>query len=86
MNGVDNAAQVWNKHYHGFLRTSRDDCIYVHPSSTVACSLYVDDILAASDPDKQNQLMKFIRRAQQMFYIRVLGEPKKFLGMEIIHT
>ena len=66
MNGVDNAAQVWNKHYHkfmmeeGFLRTSRDDCIYIHPSSSVACLLYVNDILASSDSDKQQQLIKFI--------------------------
>ena len=91
VNGVDNAAQVWNKHYHkfmmeeGFLRTNRDDCIYIHPSSTVACSLYVDDILAASDQDKNNQLLKFIQRVQQCFFIRVLGEPKKFLGMEITY-
>ena len=91
MNGVDNAAQVWNKHYHkfmmdeGFLRTSRDDCIYIHLSSTVTCSLYVDDILVASDQNKRNQLMRLIRRVQQCFYIRVLGEPTKFLGMVITY-
>ena len=74
MNRVYNAAQIWNKHYHrfmvdeGFLRSPRDDCIYVHPTSTVTCSLYVDDILAASDRDKRSQLMKFIRQVQQCFY------------------
>ena len=36
MNGVDSAAQVWNKHFHefmekeGFLRTSREACLYTH--------------------------------------------------------
>ena len=67
----------------GFLRTSRDDCIYVHPTSTVTCSLYVDDILAAADPHYKAQLLKFIKRVQRCFLVRVLGEPTKFLGMEI---
>ena len=59
MNGVDNAAQLWNKHFHkfmlqeGFTRTSRDACIYTHPESLVQSSLYVDDILVSSDPDKK---------------------------------
>ena len=59
MNGVDNAAQLWNKHFHGFMmqegfkQTSRDDCIYTHPKSSVQASLYVDDILASSDSDKK---------------------------------
>ena len=89
MNGVDNAAQLWNKHFHkfmlqeGFIRTSRDYCIYTHPASSVQSSLYVDDILASSDPDKKHQLDKFVKRVQRSFSVRVLGEPTKFLGMEI---
>ena len=91
MNGVDNAAQLWNKHFHkfmlqeGFTRTSRDDCIYTHPASSVQSSLYVDDILASSDPDKKHQLDKFVKRVQRTFSVRVLGEPTKFLGMEICY-
>ena len=89
MNGVDNAAQLWNKHFHkfmlqeGFTRTSRDDCIYTHPASSVQSSLYIDDILASSDPDKKHQLDKFVKRVQRTFSVRVLGELTKFLGMEI---
>ena len=89
MNGVDNAAQLWNKHFHGFMmqegfkQTSRDDCIYTHPKSSVQASLYVDDILASSDSDKKFQLEKFIKKVQTVFSVRILGEPTNFLGMEI---
>ena len=82
MNVIDNAAQIWNKHFHsfmmhkGFMRTSRDNCIYVHPTTSVQSCLYVDDILAAADPDKQRELQKFVKRVQAQFLIRVLGEPK----------
>ena len=61
MNGVDSAAEMWNRRFHnfmeseGFLRTSRDACIYVHPTSSVQSSLYVDDILASADHDKKGQ-------------------------------
>ena len=48
-------------------------------------NIYVDDILAAADPDKQRELQKFVKRVQAEFLIRVLGEPKKFLGMEIAY-
>ena len=59
VNGIDNAAQLWNKHYdhfmisEGFLRSShwQDNCIYIHPETNVQSSLYMDDVLAASDPD-----------------------------------
>ena len=73
MNGIDNAAQIWNKHFHsfmmhqGFMRTSRDNCIYVHPTTSVQSCLYVDDILAAADPDKQRELQKFVKRVQAQF-------------------
>ena len=55
VNGIDNAAQLWNKHYdkfimqEGFLRASRDNCIYIHPDSSAQSSLYVDDVLATAD-------------------------------------
>ena len=41
VNGIHNAAQLWNKHYdtfmlqEGFLRLRRDTCIYINPESTV---------------------------------------------------
>ena len=89
MNGIDNAAQIWNKHFHSFMmqegliQTSRDDCLYVHPHSSVQSSVYVDDILASSDSDKKAELDKFVRKLQKNFVVQVLGEPTKFLGMEI---
>ena len=43
----------------------------------------MDDILASSDPDKKAQLDKFVRKLQKNFVVQVLGEPTKFLGMEI---
>ena len=91
MNGVDNVAQIWNKHFHhfmdheGFVRTSRDNCIYTHSKLSVQSSLYVDDILASADPDKKYQLDLFVRKVQKQFSVRVLGEPTKFLGMEITY-
>ena len=92
MNGVDNAAQLWNKHFHyfmdreGFVRTSRDNCIYTHPQLSVQSSLYVDDILASADPDKKHQLDLFVRKVQKQFSVRLLGEPTKFLGMHGDHV
>ena len=91
VNGIDNAAQLWNKHYdhfmmdEGFLRSSRDNCIYIHPETNVQSSLYVDDVLAASDPDKRVLLDKFVRKVQKMFKVRILGEPTRFLGMDITY-
>ena len=67
------------------LEDIQDDCIYVHPTSTVTCSLYVDDILAAADANKRAQLLQFVNKVQQFFLIRFQGEPKKFLGMEITY-
>ena len=91
LNGIDNAAKLWNKHYdsfmlrEGFLRSCRDNCIYIHPETNVQSSLYVDDVLAAADPDKKHELTKFVRKVQKQFVIRILGEPTKFLGMEITY-
>ena len=77
VNSIDNAAQLWNKHYdhfmigEGFFRSSRDDCIYIHPETNVQSSLYVDDVLAASDPDKRHLLDKFVRKVQQLLKVRI---------------
>ena len=84
MNGVDNAAQLWNKHFYqfmdreGFVRTSRDNCIYTHPKSSVQSSLYVDDVLALADADKKHQLDLFVRKIQKHFLVRLFGEPTIF--------
>ena len=45
--------------------------------------MFVDDILAAADADKMHLLDKFVKKPQKHFIIRILGTPKKFLGMEI---
>ena len=42
-------------------------------------------MLAAADPDKKHELTKFVRKVQKQFVIRILGEPTKFLGMEITY-
>ena len=42
-------------------------------------------VLAASDSDKRHLLNKFIRKVQQMFKVRILGEPTRFLGMDITY-
>ena len=57
------------------MRTSRDDCVYVHPSTSTESSVYVDDILASADSDKKHELDKFIKQVQTQFVVRVLGEP-----------
>ena len=59
MNGADSAAQVWIFHFHafmerdGFLCTSRDARLFVHPTTLIQNSLYVDDILASADSDQK---------------------------------
>ena len=93
MNGVDNVVQIWNKHFHAFMeqedfvRTSRDNCIYVHPPTSVQSCLYVDDIMASADADKKKELDQFVKRVyvQLCFLVRILGEPTKFLGMELTY-
>ena len=57
--------------------------MYVHPTSLVQSLLYVDDILASADHDKKAQLDLFVKKIQKQFLVRILGEPKRFLGMEI---
>ena len=47
--------------------------------------MYVDDGLAAADSDKKYELTKFIRKFQNQFILRILGELTKFLGMEITY-
>ena len=91
VNGIDNAAQLWNKQYdklmitEGFLRSSRDNCLYIHPETSVQSSLYVDDVLASADVNRKEELDKFVKKVQKEFIVRILGEPKKFLGMEITY-
>ena len=51
----------------------------------ITVSLYVDDILASADADKKHQLDLFVRKIQKQFSVRLLGEPTKFLGMEITY-
>ena len=93
MNGVDSAAQMWNKHFHKFMEnkglmcTTRDAYIYVHPATPVQSSLYVDDILASADPDKMKHLNLVVKRLQnsKQFLVRILEEPKRFLGIEITY-
>ena len=71
VNGIDKAAQIWNKHYNkfmlteGFVRSSRDNCLYIQPDSSVQSSLYVDDILASADPNKKDELDRFVRKVQK---------------------
>ena len=37
------------------------------------------------DADKQKEVEKFVKRVQTQFLVRILGEPTKFLGMEITY-
>ena len=73
VNGIDGAAQLWNMHYdnfmlqEGFLRSTRDNCIYFQPESTVQSSLYVDDVLASAAAHKKHELDKFVKRVQKQF-------------------
>ena len=51
--------------------------------TSVQSLLYVDDILASADQDKKAHLDMFVKKLQKQFLVRILGEPKRFLGMEI---
>ena len=53
--------------------TSRDACIYMHPTSSVQSSLYVDDILASADSDKKGQLNLFVKKVQKQFLVRIVS-------------
>ena len=47
--------------------------------------LYVDDILASADSNNKAQLDQFVKHVQKQFVVRILGEPKRCLGMEVTY-
>ena len=59
----------------------------MHPTTSVQSCLYVDDIMASADADKKKELDQFVKRVyvQLRFLVRILGEPTKFLGMELTY-
>ena len=91
LNGVDNAGQLWHKHYdkfmhqEGFMKNCTDPCLYHHSTNGLQGARYVDDILSSCDPGTEEGLQKFLKKLAVEFKIRNLGEPKKFLGMEIAY-
>ena len=60
--------------------------LHICASNNISSKLLIwDDILAASDPDKQHELDRFVKCVQTQFLVRILGEPKKCLRMEITY-
>ena len=81
------AGQLWHNHYdkfiiqQGFECNSRDHCLCSNQKTGVDSARYVDDILSACTGQKA--LKSFLRLLDKNFRVRHLGEPTKFLGMEI---
>ena len=89
--GLKQSGELWNKRISGILtdfgfkRTKSDPCIYVKieiNSGKTLVGLFVDDILyAASNLGLMKKFEEHI--ASRVRKVSLLGEVKKFLGMEI---
>ena len=69
----------------GFVQSDFDQCLYIYKDSKtnkeifVAC--YVDDLLITGDKQYIDDFVEFM---SETVTVRDLGQPKSFLGMEIV--
>lgn len=87
--GLKQAGRTWNEEIdralcnHGFQSLDADRCLYIRrvASSLIIISLYVDDLLLASD--SLTELSLFKRQLAAKFEMQDLGEASFVLGIEI---
>lgn len=89
--GLKQAGRTWNILANdyllqiGFTRSKADPCIYVRNSEEgfLIVGLYVDDFIYGGTPAA---LSRFEKEMQAQFQIKLLGECKYILGMEVKQT
>jgi hypothetical protein len=87
--GLKQAGRTWNKcidvelKAHGFVPIDADPCVYAYKRGSVVLiiSLYVDDLLLASD--NLNELNKVKAELQTCFDMEDMGEASYALGIKI---
>ena len=85
--GLKQSAYEWKKtldealHDIGFVMTTGDDCLYIRPIDKAMLLVYVDDMVAiVPSVAIANQIFAELGKR---FQLKIIGEPKKFLGLEI---
>lgn len=87
--GLKQAGRTWNKRIdvelkaHGFVPIDADPCVYAYKRGSVVLiiSLYVDDLLLASD--NLDELTKVKAELQTCFEMEDMGEASFALGIKI---
>ena len=64
-----------------FVPVTGDDCLYHRHQDGAMLLVYVDDLIAIAK--KQSEVEEVIKELSKSFKLKVIGEPKKFLGLEI---
>lgn len=87
--GLKQAARCWNIKMHeamvelGFMRIEADRCVYVKLSDDgkTVVAVHVDDMLVAASTAQR--LSDFINSIKTKFSVKVIGEPKLLLGVQV---
>ena len=90
--GLKQATRAWHDRIAdylmniGFYRVHADHSLYVHENDTgiVAITIYVDDLIIVGDSAIEIDHVKGLLK--QEFEMKVLGDLRYFLGIEIIRT
>ena len=90
--GLKQASRQWFLRFHsfiltlGFKQSQVDPCLYkrVTASGTTLLAIYVDDLLIASNSDKDSIDLQTSLSAE--FSMKTLGFPKMFLGVQIAQS
>uniref|UniRef100_A0ABD2XR42 Reverse transcriptase Ty1/copia-type domain-containing protein n=1 Tax=Trichogramma kaykai TaxID=54128 RepID=A0ABD2XR42_9HYME len=90
--GLKTSPKIWNQKFTqevnklGLERDINEPCLFTwrKDGKVVILVLYVDDIILASNHiEKMNEVKTSLRNT---FEMKVLGEPNKYLGMEIVRN
>jgi hypothetical protein len=86
--GLKQAPKQWNETFTAwateegrFVQSANDPCLFIHSTLKAAIVLYVDDLLIGAE--SQRGISTISEALASKFKMRMLGEPKVFLGMQI---
>ena len=84
--GLKQAGRQWKKRADeditsmGFVASPSDDCVFTRNDGVILV-VYVDDMLVFSRTKEEGSAV--VDALEQLFPVKRIGEPKKFLGMEV---